>query len=261
MRPAKNMFAVIKTGGKQYKVAADDVLKVEKLAGEAGDTVTFDEVLMVGNGADVTIGTPVVEGALVAAEFVETAKEKTVIIFKKRRRQNSRRRNGHRQLLTTVKITEILTGGAKPKAKAKAAPKAEAAPAAEAKAEKKAPAKKAEATAEAAPEAKAEKKAPAKKAEPKAEAKKTETKAEPKAEAVEVKDDVKLIGGVGPALEKKLAALGITSLKQIAEFSAEDIARVDEELSFKGRIEREDWIGQAKDLLAGKPPRAKADKK
>ena len=236
MRPAKNMFAVIKTGGKQYKVVADDVLKVEKLAGEAGDTVTFDEVLMVGNGADVTIGTPVVEGALVAAEFVETAKEKTVIIFKKRRRQNSRRRNGHRQLLTTVKITEILTGGAKPKAKAKAAPKAEAAPAAEAKAEKK---------------------APAKKAEPKAEAKKTE----PKVEAVEVKDDVKLIGGVGPALEKKLAALGITSLKQIAEFSAEDIARVDEELSFKGRIEREDWIGQAKDLLAGKPPRAKADKK
>ena len=232
---AEEMFAVIKTGGKQYKVAADDVLKVEKLAGEAGDTVTFEEVLMVGDGADVTIGTPIVEGALVAAEFVETKKEKTVIIFKKRRRQNSRRRNGHRQLLTTVKITEILTGGAKPKAKAKAAPKA------------------AEKT-EAAPAA--EKKAPAKKAESKAEA-----KTEAPAEAVEVKDDVKLIGGVGPALEKKLAALGITSLKQIAEFTAEDIARVDEELSFKGRIEREDWIGQAKDLLDGKPPRAKADKK
>lgn len=233
------MFAVIKTGGKQYKVAADDVLKIEKLAGEAGDTVTFDEVLMVGDGADVTIGTPVIEGALVAAEFVETKKEKTVIIFKKRRRQNSRRRNGHRQLLTTVKITEILTGGAKPKAKAKAAPKAaekaEAAPAAEAKAETKAPAKKTEA--------------------------KAETKTEAPAEAAAVKDDVKLIGGVGPALEKKLAALGITSLKQIAEFTAEDITRVDEELSFKGRIEREDWIGQAKDLLAGKPPRAKADKK
>ena len=241
---AKNMFAVIKTGGKQYKVAADDVLKVEKLAGEAGDTVTFDEVLMVGDGADVTIGTPVIEGALVAAEFVETKKEKTVIIFKKRRRQNSRRRNGHRQLLTTVKITEILTGGAKPKAKAKAAPKAA----------EKAPVEKAEAAPAA--EAKAETKAPAKKAEPKAEA-----KTEAPAEAAAVKDDVKLIGGVGPALEKKLAALGITSLKQIAEFTPEDITRVDEELSFKGRIEREDWIGQAKDLLAGKPPRAKADKK
>ncbi|MBU1175545.1 MAG: 50S ribosomal protein L21 [Alphaproteobacteria bacterium] len=223
------MFAVIKTGGKQYKVAADDILKVEKLPGEAGDILTFDQVLMVGNGADVTVGTPIVDGALVAAEYVETGKEKTVIIFKKRRRQNSRRRNGHRQLLTTVKITEILTGGAKPAAKVEAAPAAE-----ETKA------------------APAEKKAPAKKAEPKTEA---------KAEAAPVKDDVKLIGGVGPALEKKLAALGVTSLTQIAEFTAEDIARVDAELSFKGRIEREDWIGQAKDLLAGKPPRAKADQK
>lgn len=251
------MFAVIKTGGKQYKVAADDVLKVEKLAGEAGDTVTFDQVLMVGDGADVTIGTPVVEGALVAAEFVETKKEKTVIIFKKRRRQNSRRRNGHRQLLTTVKITEILTGGAKPaKAKAKPAPKAkaEAAPVAEAEAK---PAPKAETKAEAKAEAPKE---DAPKAEAKAEAKPAK-KSEAKADAKPVKDDVKLIGGVGPALEKKLAALGITSLKQIAEFTAEDIERVDGELSFKGRIEREDWIGQAKDLLDGKPPRAKSDQK
>jgi large subunit ribosomal protein L21 len=229
------MFAVIKTGGKQYKVATDDVLKVEKLVGVAGDTVTFEEVLMVGNGADVTVGTPVVEGALVAAEFVETRKERTVIVLKKNRRHNYRRRNGHRQLLTTVKITEILTGGAKPAAKVKAAPKA-AAP----------------------------KEAPAKSAE--AEAPKAVAKAAPKAEKVEaeskaVKDDVKLIGGVGPAIEKKLATLGFTSLKQIADFTAEDIERVDGELSFKGRIEREDWVGQAKDLLSGKPPRAKADQK
>jgi len=224
------MFAVIKTGGKQYKVAADDVLKVEKLAGEAGEIVTFEEVLMVGNGADVTVGTPLVEGALVAAEFVETRKERTVIVFKKRRRHNSRRRNGHRQLLTTVKITEILTGGAKPAAKAKAKPAA--------KTEK----------AEAAPKAET-------KAAPKAEA------TEAPAAATEVKDDVKLIGGVGPALEKKLAALGVTSLKQIAEFTAEEIERIDAELNFKGRIEREEWVDQAKELLAGKPPRAKADRK
>ena len=223
------MFAVIKTGGKQYKVAADDVLKVEKLAGEAGEIVTFEEVLMVGNGADVTVGTPLVEGALVAAEFVETRKERTVIVFKKRRRHNSRRRNGHRQLLTTVKITEILTGGAKP-AKAKAKPAA--------KAEKAEAAPKAETTAA-----------------PKAEA------TEAPAAATEVKDDVKLIGGVGPALEKKLAALGVTSLKQIAEFTAEEIERIDAELNFKGRIEREEWVEQAKELLAGKPPRAKADRK
>lgn len=227
------MFAVIKTGGKQYKVAADDVLKIEKLEGEAGDTVTFDNVLMVGNGADVTIGAPLVDGALVAAEFVETKKQRTVIIFKKNRRHKYRRRNGHRQLLTTVRITEILTGGKKPSAAKKAAPK---------KAETKA-----------APAAKAEKAAPAKAASKPA-AKKTE------AAAADYKDDVKLISGVGPALEKKLAGLGVTSLKQIAEFDAKEIERVDAELNFKGRIEREDWIGQAKDLMAGKPPRAKADK-
>ncbi len=235
------MFAVIKTGGKQYKVAADDVLKIEKLEGEAGDTVTFDNVLMVGEGSDVTIGAPLVEGALVAAEFVETKKQRTVIIFKKNRRHNYRRRNGHRQLLTTVRITEILTGGKKPSAK-KAAAKPAAKKAAPAKAAASAGAK-----ADAKPAAKAKAKAAAKPA----------AKAEPSAYT----DDVKLIGGVGPALEKKLAALGITSLKQIAEFTPADIERVDAELSFKGRIEREEWIDQAKELMAGKEPRAKSDRK
>ena len=215
-------FAVIKTGGKQYKVAADDVIKIEKLDAQAGDIVTFDQVLMVGD----TIGAPLVEGALVAAELLETKKQKTVIVFKKRRRHNSRRRNGHRQLLTTVRITEILTGVKKPSVKAAA------------KADKS--------------EAVAEK--PAKKAEAKA-----ALKADA-APAAEFKDDVKLIGGVGPALEKKLAAAGITSLKQIADWTAEDVAKFDEELNFKGRIEREEWIAQAKDLIAGKAPRAKADK-
>lgn len=107
-------FAVIKTGGKQYKVAANDVLKIEKLDAEAGTIVTFDQVLMV----DGEVGAPLVEGALVAAELLETRKQKTVIIFKKNRRHNYRRRNGHRQLLSTVRITEILTGGAKPTIKA-----------------------------------------------------------------------------------------------------------------------------------------------
>lgn len=103
-------FAVIKTGGKQYKVAANDVLKIEKLDAEIGSIVTFDQVLMVGDD----VGAPLVEGALVAAELVDTKKQKTVIIFKKNRRHNYRRRNGHRQLLSTVRITEILTGGALP---------------------------------------------------------------------------------------------------------------------------------------------------
>lgn len=162
-------FAVIKTGGKQYKVAANDVIKIEKLEAEAGDIVTFDQVLMVGD----TVGAPLVEGALVAAELVETKKQKTVIIFKKRRRHNSRRRNGHRQLLSTVRITEILTGGAKPtiKAAAKAekteavAEKAPAKKAAKAEAQAKKPAaKKAAAKTEDTAAEKPAKKAPAKKA-------------------------------------------------------------------------------------------------
>lgn len=231
------MFAVIKTGGKQYKVAADDVLKIEKLEGEAGEIVTFDHVLMVGEGSDVTIGAPLVEGALVAAEFVETKKQRTVIIFKKNRRHNYRRRNGHRQLLTTVRITEILTGGKKPSIKAAA--------------KKEAPAK-----AEAPAAVKADTKAATKPAAAKADAKPAA-----KAETAAYTDDVKLIGGVGPALEKKLAALGVTSLKQIAEFTPAEIERVDAELNFKGRIEREEWIEQAKELMAGKPPRAKSDQK
>ena len=107
-------FAVIKTGGKQYKVAANDVVKIEKIAGEPGDVVTFDQVLLVGEGDAVTVGAPLVEGALVAGQFIATEKERTVIILKKERRQHYDRRNGHRQRLSTVRITEILVGGAKP---------------------------------------------------------------------------------------------------------------------------------------------------
>jgi large subunit ribosomal protein L21 len=110
----QKMFAVIKTGGKQYRVAANDVLKVEKLAGNAGEIVTFGEVLAFGDGDQATIGAPFVDGASVTAEVVEQGKSRTVIAFKKRRRQNSRRKRGQRQLLTTVRISEILTGGAKP---------------------------------------------------------------------------------------------------------------------------------------------------
>ena len=166
-------FAVIKTGGKQYKVAANDVLKIEKLDAEAGTIVTFDQVLMVGD----TVGAPLVEGALVAAELLETRKQKTVIILKKNRRHNYRRRNGHRQLLSTVRITEILTGGAKPTIKAAGVAKTTET------VTEKAPAKKA--TKAAAPKAAAAEaaeapaKAPAKKAETKAEAK-AEPKAAPK---------------------------------------------------------------------------------
>ncbi len=97
------MYAVIKTGGKQYKVATGDVIKIEKLAGEAGSEVIFNEVLALGD----VIGRPLVEGALVKATIVKQAKDAKIIVFKKKRRQNYRRKNGHRQNITIVKIADI----------------------------------------------------------------------------------------------------------------------------------------------------------
>ena len=102
------MYAVIKTGGKQYRVAANDTLRVEKIAGEAGATVEFNEVLMVGGEGAPKIGTPFLVGAKVTAEVVEQGRADKVIAFKKRRRKNSRRKRGHRQELTTVKIRDIV---------------------------------------------------------------------------------------------------------------------------------------------------------
>lgn len=102
------MFAVIKTGGKQYRVAANDVLTIEKLEAIAGDTVEFTEVLVIGEGADAAIGAPFVKGASVKAEVVEQNRGKKVIAFKKRRRQNSKRSRGHRQHHTVVRITDIV---------------------------------------------------------------------------------------------------------------------------------------------------------
>jgi large subunit ribosomal protein L21 len=147
------MFAVIKTGGKQYRVAADDKITIEKLPAEAGSTVTFDEVLMVGDGDNATIGTPLVAGASVAGEVVEQTRGDKIRIFKKKRRKGYRRTAGHRQHLTVVKITDILTDGAKKTAKkAETKPKADAKKADE-KAEKPAEAEAKEAEAEAPAEA------------------------------------------------------------------------------------------------------------
>jgi large subunit ribosomal protein L21 len=107
------MFAVFKTGGKQYRVAAEDVLKVDKVKGEPGEIVEFGEVLVVG-GDNVTLGAPIVAGATIAAEVLEQGRGAKVIAFKKRRRKNSRRKRGHRQEFTLLRITEILTDGQKP---------------------------------------------------------------------------------------------------------------------------------------------------
>jgi large subunit ribosomal protein L21 len=107
------MFAVFKTGGKQYRVAAEDLLKVDKIKGEPGEVVEFGEVLAVG-GESVTLGAPTVAGATVAAEVLDQGRGGKIIAFKKRRRKNSRRKRGHRQEFTLLRITEILTEGKKP---------------------------------------------------------------------------------------------------------------------------------------------------
>jgi large subunit ribosomal protein L21 len=122
------MFAVFKTGGKQYRVAAEDVLKIDKVKGEPGEIVEFGEVLVVG-GDSLTLGAPTVAGATVAAEVLEQARGPKVIAFKKRRRKNSRRKRGHRQEFTLLRITEILTEGRKASKTAPPKPRRAQAPA------------------------------------------------------------------------------------------------------------------------------------
>ena len=234
------MFAVLKTGGKQYKVASGDVLRVEKLDASAGETIQFNEVLMVNN----TVGAPFVVDAGVQAEVIDQIKgEKTINFVKRRRKHSSARKKGHRQQLTLVRIGDILEKGAD-KSGVKAAmggagvsyavalgaptsikAAAAAARASQPKAEKKAAVTKAEKSAKAAPKA--------------------------KAAASVGADDLTRISGVGPAIVKKLHALDVTSFAQIAAWTPEDVADMDEKLSFKGRIDRDDWLVQAAEFAKG----------
>jgi len=222
------MFAVMKTGGKQYKVQSGDVLRVEKLAADAGEKVQFNDILMLGGDTPV-IGTPFVAGAAVQAEVVDQIKGDKVIHFVKRRRKHgSKRTKGHRQQLTLLRVTEILEkGGDKSGVKAAVGAGSVAAVAVGA----------------------AEAKAPSKKTEKK-DAAPAKTADAPKATNA-AGDDLKLLSGVGPALEKKLHEAGVTTFAQIAAWTHADIADMDEKLSFKGRIEREGWVEQAKELAKG----------
>ncbi len=224
------MFAVLKTGGKQYKVQSGDMLRVEKLAADAGETIQFNEILMLGGDAPV-IGAPFVADAAVQAEVIDQAKGDKVINFVKRRRKHSSQRTkGHRQKLTLVRVTEILNSGAD-KSGVKAALGAGSV-------------SKSAIAAVVEPVSKAETAKPAA-------AKATEAKtAAPKAVKVAAGGDLKKLSGVGPALEKKLVAAGVTSLEQVAAWTEADVTKIDEELSFKGRIERDGWIAQAKELTA-----------
>lgn len=211
------MYAVFATGGKQYRAATGEVLKIEKIDAEKGATIELDRVLMVGEGADIMVGTPYIEGGIVTATVLEHGRGDKVKIVKFRRRKNSRTQMGHRQYFTRIEITGVAAGGKKVAAKSKAARPVE---------KNAAPAKDV-GSADAlkfldAPDGKA--------------------------------DDLKKISGLGPALEKKLNSVGIFHFSQIATLTAGQIKQLDEALSFKGRIERDNWLEQAAEFAAENQP-------
>lgn len=208
------MFAVIKTGGKQYKVAEGDTIVIEKLAAAAGDTVTFDTVLMVGAGAGVTVGAPAVAGATVTGEVAAEVRGPKIVTRKKRQRQTYRRTIGHRQDLMEVTITSINTDGKAPAKKAapkkEEAPKAEAAPAAAVAADRPA------------------------------------VDADGRLPGFEGKgDNLKKLTGVGPAFEKKLHEAGIFFFSQIAALTPEQVEKLEADLGTPGRITRDEWLKEA----------------
>lgn len=190
------MYAVIKSGGKQHRVKEGQVVRLEKIEVETGSNVDFNEVLMVADGDNITLGQPLVEGASVTGEVVNHGRAKKVKILKFKRRKHHMKQMGHRQWFTEVRINGIALTGAKP----------------------------------------------AKKAEPK--------KAAPKKAAAKG-DDLTQLSGVGPVLAGKLNDAGVTSFAQVAAWTEADVAEFDEKLNFKGRIEREGWIEQAKELAKG----------
>jgi large subunit ribosomal protein L21 len=239
------MFAVIKTGGKQYKVASGDMLRVERIAANAGETVQFNEVLMLG-GDTVQVGVPMIEDAGVQAEVVDQIKADKVINFVKRRRKHSSKRTkGHRQKLTLVRIGEIMASGAGKSGVAAAigtgSVSAAAVAAITGKVVDAKPSKPTRAEKIAAPKVEAETDKPVAK-----------KKAAPKAKkAATDGDDLSTISGVGPVIVGKLHAEGITTFAQIAAWTDADVEAIEEKLSFKGRVGREDWIAQAIELAKG----------
>lgn len=254
------MFAVLKTGGKQYKVQPGDMLRVERIAASAGEKVQFNEVLMLG-GDEPQVGSPLIEDAGVQAEVVDQIKADKVIHFVKRRRKHSSKRTkGHRQKLTLVKITDILATGAGKSGVAEAIGTGSVSAAAVATIEERytfnrgeqAEMKKRVSEGEANEKpAKPSKKADAGNAAGKDETKKADKPAKAKKTAESDGDDLSQISGVGPVIVGKLNDAGITTFAQIAAWTDADVEDIEEKLSFKGRVGREEWIKQAKDLAKG----------
>jgi large subunit ribosomal protein L21 len=240
------MYAIVEIAGQQFKVAKDQKVFVHRLSEEEGTSVSFDNVLLIGDGDTITLGAPAIEGAQVGAKITRHLKGDKVIVFKKKRRKGYQKSNGHRQYLSEIVIESILASGAK-----KVAKKEEKA---------------------VAPKAESVKKAP--KAAPKKEVEVSDnlvSRAENRAEEGNIEiniekllnsigtalkadaDDLKLINGIGPAYEEKLNEIGIYTFQQISKLKAADR----EELSAldgvtREKIESEEWVKQAKELLKNK---------
>lgn len=215
------MSAVIRTGGKQYRVEVGQHLVIERLSGEAGDQILFEEVLSTGVGDAIEIGTPTLAGKAVHGTIVEQKRSRKLLVFRRKRRKTFRRLTGHRQYQTVVEITAI--GDSASMAAKKPTQKAD--------------------TADTADDTRAAKTAAAKT---------SQTTAKTSSQATEQRaDKLTTISGIGPVIEKKLIDLGITRFQQIAEMDDTLKASIEEQLNFKGRIDREQWIKQAKELVAG----------
>ncbi|HBR54985.1 MAG TPA: 50S ribosomal protein L21 [Flavobacteriaceae bacterium] len=235
------MYAIVEIAGQQFKVAKDQKVFVNRLATEEGKKVEFDNVLLVGDGDNITIGAPAIDGALIGAKVVRHLKGDKVIVFKKKRRKGYQKKNGHRQSLSEIVIESIAASGAKKsttakatETKAKAAPKKEEAKKAAPKKETKAAAPKKET--KAAP--KAEAKAPAKKAAPKKAAK---------------ADDLKKIEGVGPKAMEAMVNAGLDTFEKVAKAKPEAIEAILAEASSRmAHLVANTWPEQAKLAAAGK---------
>lgn len=224
------MYAVIKTGGKQYRVKPGDKLRVESLDVDEGESIDIDQVLMVGEGEEISVGNPLVSGAVVNAKVLSHGRGKKIDVIKFRRRKHYRRQMGHRQNFTELEIVSVNGVTAPPSKKSSSSASSGSADKSSSKDESKGDQSSAGGAAAAATAAASLKFLDAPNGEP---------------------DDLKKILGIGPVLEEKLNDMGVYHFSQVAEFTATDIENINTHLNFPGRIERDEWIPQAQELMQG----------
>lgn len=228
------MYAVIKTGGKQYRVSPGDKLRVESLDVDEGESIDIDQVLMVGEGSDVSVGNPLLSDAKVSAKVLSHGRGKKIEVIKFRRRKHYRRQMGHRQNYTEIEIVSVNGVTADPAKKASSSNST-------------APASASDKTPSATNAQAADNSASAAAAATSGAAATLKFLDAPNGE----QDDLKKILGIGSVLEEKLNGMGVYHYSQIAEFSASDIENINTHLNFPGRIERDEWIPQAQELAQG----------